>query len=47
VVSGLLAGIILVDWLAIAPQIAPAMSAIVFVALFGLTKLLQQFVPAT
>jgi hypothetical protein len=47
VVSGLLAGIVLVDWLAIAPQIAPAMSAIVFVVLFGVTKLLQQFIPAT
>jgi len=47
IVSGLLAGIIFVDWLAVAPQISHTTSGIVFLALFGLTKLLQKFVPAT
>jgi 4-hydroxybenzoate polyprenyltransferase len=46
-VTNLLAGIVFVDWLAVAPIISPTMSAIVFVALFGLTKWLQKFVPAT
>ena len=47
VVTNLLAGIVFVDWLAVAPQISHATSAVVFLALFGLTKLLQKFVPAT
>ncbi len=47
IVSGLLAGIVFVDWLAVAPQISHTTSGIVFLALFGLTKLLQKFVPAT
>ena len=46
IVSGLLAGIVFVDWLAVAPQISHTASTIVFVALFGLTELLQKFVPA-
>ena len=46
-VSNLLAGIVFVDWLAVAPVIPHPMSAIVFLALFGLTKWLQKFVPAT
>jgi 4-hydroxybenzoate polyprenyltransferase len=47
IVSSLLAGIVLVDWLAVAPQIPPWFSALVFLPLFGLTKWLQKFVPAT
>ena len=46
-VANLLAGIVFVDWLAVAPVIAHATSAVVFLALFGLTKWLQKFVPAT
>jgi hypothetical protein len=45
-VSNLLAGIVFVDWLAVAPQ-CPRWMGIVFIALFGLTKWLQKFVPAT
>lgn len=44
-VSGLLAGIVFVDWLAVAD--APNNAAIVFVFLFGLALLLQRIVPAT
>jgi 4-hydroxybenzoate polyprenyltransferase len=47
IVSGLLAGIVFVDWLAVAPQISHITSGIVFLALFGMTQLLQKFVPAT
>lgn len=47
VVANLLAGIVLVDWLAVAPQIPHRLSAGVFLGLFGLTKWLQKFVPAT
>ncbi len=47
VVTNLLAGIVFVDWLAVAPQIPALPSVIIFLALFGLTKLLQNFVPAT
>jgi 4-hydroxybenzoate polyprenyltransferase len=47
IVANLLAGIVFVDWLAVAPQISHATSAVVFLALFGLSKLLQNFVPAT
>lgn len=46
IVSGLLAGIILVDWLAIAPQ-CPYWLGGVLVLLFGMTLVLQRFVPAT
>jgi hypothetical protein len=46
-VANLLAGIVFVDWLAVAPVMVHAMSAVVFLALFGLTKWLQKFVPAT
>jgi 4-hydroxybenzoate polyprenyltransferase len=44
-VSNLLAGIVFVDWLAVAPQ-CPQWLGIVFIALFGLTKWFQKFVPA-
>ncbi|HUC85222.1 MAG TPA: UbiA family prenyltransferase [Candidatus Acidoferrales bacterium] len=47
IVSNLLAGIVLVDWLAVAPQIQHWLGAAIFLALFGLTKWLQKFVPAT
>jgi hypothetical protein len=47
IVANLLAGIVFVDWLAVAPQLAHFTSAVVFLALFGLTKWLQKFVPAT
>lgn len=47
IVSNLLAGIVLVDWLAVAPQLQPWLSTLVFLLLFGLTKWLQKFVPAT
>ena len=46
-VTNLLAGIVFVDWLAVAPQLLPATSALVFLLLFGATKVLQRFVPAT
>jgi UbiA prenyltransferase family len=47
IVSNLLAGIVLVDWLAVAPQIPHLMGVIVFLPLLGLTKWLQKFIPAT
>jgi heme O synthase-like polyprenyltransferase len=47
IVSGLLAGIVLVDWLAVAPQIPHPLSFWVFVPLFGATLLLQRFAPET
>jgi uncharacterized membrane protein YczE len=46
VVSGLLAGIVFVDWLAVAPQCPRWLSAI-FLLLFGATLLMQRIVPAT
>ncbi|HEY1716719.1 MAG TPA: UbiA family prenyltransferase [Verrucomicrobiae bacterium] len=46
IVSGLLAGIIFVDWLAVAPQCPRELSAL-FLILFGATLWLQRFVPAT
>jgi 4-hydroxybenzoate polyprenyltransferase len=46
IVSGLLAGIVFVDWLAVAPQCPRELSA-VFLILFGATLWLQRFVPAT
>jgi 4-hydroxybenzoate polyprenyltransferase len=46
IVSGLLAGIVFVDWLAVAPGGPPALNA-VFLILFGATLGLQRFVPAT
>ena len=45
IASGLLAGIVLVDWLAIAPQLPHWLSGVVFLPLFGATLLLQRFVP--
>jgi len=47
IVSGLLAGIVFVDWLAVAPQISHTLSAAIFLPLFGATLWLQRFVPAT
>lgn len=50
-VAGLLAGIVFVDWLAVAPlpqvspQVSPRLSGIVFLALFAATKLLQRLLP--
>lgn len=46
IVSNLLAGIVFVDWLAIAPETSHWLT-LILLALFGLTKLLQKFVPAT
>jgi 4-hydroxybenzoate polyprenyltransferase len=46
IISGLLAGIIFVDWLAVAPQ-CPRVLSLVFLILFGATLLFQRFVPAT
>jgi 4-hydroxybenzoate polyprenyltransferase len=46
IVSGLLAGIIFVDWLAVAPQ-SPQWLGAPFLFLFGATILLQRFIPAT
>jgi 4-hydroxybenzoate polyprenyltransferase len=46
IVSGLLAGIIFADWLAVAPQCPRELSA-TFLILFGATLWLQRFVPAT
>jgi 4-hydroxybenzoate polyprenyltransferase len=45
-VSGLFAGIIFVDWLAVAP-ICPHWLSLAFLILFGATLGLQRFVPAT
>jgi len=44
-VSGLLAGIVFVDWLAVCD--APRELGVVFLALFGLAILFQRFIPAT
>src|SRR5262249_49060271 len=46
IVSGLLAGIIFVDWLAVSP-ICPKWLSATFLILFGATIFLQRFVPAT
>jgi 4-hydroxybenzoate polyprenyltransferase len=46
IVSGLLAGIIFVDWLAVAPA-CPEWLGAVFIILFLATLLLQRFIPAT
>jgi len=45
IAAGLLAGIVLVDWLAVAPQLPHWLSGVVFLPLFGATLLLQRFVP--
>jgi 4-hydroxybenzoate polyprenyltransferase len=47
IVSGLLAGIVLVDWLAVGPQLPHGLSLAVFLPLFGATLLFQRFVPET
>jgi UbiA prenyltransferase family len=46
IVSGLLAGIVFVDWLAVAP-VCPRELSFIFLVLFGATIFLQRFVPAT
>lgn len=46
IASGLLTGIIFVDWLAVAPLLPHWMSTMVFGALFGATLFLQRFAPA-
>ena len=50
IVSGLLAGIVFVDWLAVAPLMAehqcPYWLSFTFLILFGATLSLQRFVPA-
>jgi len=46
IVSNLLAGIVFVDWIAIAPDGSRWLS-LMLLALFGATKWLQKFVPAT
>ncbi len=46
IVSGLLAGIVFVDWLAVAPQ-CPFALGVVFALLFVATLLAQRFIPAT
>ncbi|HEY5232496.1 MAG TPA: UbiA family prenyltransferase [Verrucomicrobiae bacterium] len=46
IVTGLLAGIIFVDWLAVAPE-SPRWLSIILIALFLLANFLQKFVPAT
>jgi 4-hydroxybenzoate polyprenyltransferase len=46
IVTGLLAGIVFVDWLAVAPQ-CPQWLGATFLILFGATILAQRFVPAT
>ena len=46
IVSGLLAGIVWVDWLAVAPE-CPHWLSFTFLVLFGTTLGLQRYVPAT
>jgi hypothetical protein len=46
IVSGLLAGIVFVDWLAVAP-VCPRGLSFTFLILLGATILLQRFIPAT
>lgn len=47
IVTNLLAGIVLVDWLACAPILPFALSTPIFLALFALTQWFQKFIPAT
>jgi hypothetical protein len=46
IVAALLAGIVIVDWLAVAPQ-CPVVLGIIFVVLFAATLVAQRFIPAT
>ena len=46
IVSGLLAGIVFVDWVTVAP-VCPRGLSFTFLILFGATILLQRFIPAT
>ena len=45
IAANLMAGIVFVDWLAVAPQLTFWPGAAVFLTLFGLTKWLQTFAP--
>jgi hypothetical protein len=45
IASSLLAGIVLVDWLAVGPQLPHWLSLVVFLPLFVATLLLQRFAP--
>lgn len=47
IVTNLLAGIVLVDWLACAPILPAPMSTLIFLSLFALTQWFQKFIPAT
>lgn len=47
IAANLTAGIVLVDWLAVAPQISFWPGLAIFMALFSLTKWLQKFAPAS
>ena len=47
IAANLMAGITLVDWLAVAPQISFQPGAAIFLLLFSLTKWLQKFAPAS
>jgi uncharacterized membrane protein len=46
IVSGLLAGIVLVDWLAVAPQCSIVLD-VIFALLFAATLASQRFIPGT
>ena len=46
IVANLLAGIVLVDWLVVAPE-SPRWFGFIFLAMLPLTKWLQKYVPAT
>jgi UbiA prenyltransferase family len=45
--ANLFAGIIFVDWLAVAPVLQPLTGILIFLGLFGLTKLLQKTAPVS
>jgi hypothetical protein len=47
IVANLLAGICFVDWLAVAPDSPKLLFGFIFLAMLGLTKWMQKFVPAT
>ena len=47
IVAGLVAGMVLADWLAVGPQIPHLIGTLVFLSLFGGTRLLQQVAPAS
>ncbi len=47
IAANLMAGIVFVDWLAVAPQLSFWPGAAVFLSLFGLTKWLQKIAPVS